>query len=171
MPSSIRMRYDEEKIFQLEKFIASTLSPAIADSTESRLGFVNILFWLRNALPMPNNFWKARKSRLKCKNKNKSSRKGCWISYLLHFRFKLEFIGEIDLLLWIGWDIWKRASLQSLKLAIAGQKDAIWKPDSFSQWAIRTSEFQEIVFHKKSMLLWCVFLLNCKFLSQEQVCF
>ena len=122
--------------------------------TEFSLDFVsvNILFWLRNALPMPNNFWKARKSRLKCKNKNKSSRKGCWISYLQHFGFKLEFIGEIDLLLWIGWDIWKRASLQSLKLAIAGQKDAIWKPDSFSQWAIRKSEFQEIVFHKKSKL-------------------
>ena len=86
--------------------------------TELCLDFVsvNILFWLRNALPMPNNFWKARKSRLKCKNKNKSSRKGCWISYLQHSGFKLEFIGKIDLPLCTESDIWRRRKmLVSLK--------------------------------------------------------
>ena len=102
---------------------------------ELRLDFVsvNILFWLRNALPMPNNFWKARKSRLKCKNKNKSSRKGCWISYLQHFGFKLEFIGKIDLPLCTGSDIGRR------KKTLVSQKQ-VW----------------DVFFYRKTVELWAI---------------
>ena len=102
--------------------------------TEQCLDFVsvNILFWLRNALPMPNNFWKARKSRLKCKNKNKSSRKGCWISYLQHSGFKLEFIGKIDLPLCTESDIWRKRKML------------------VSQKKVRTCEF----FLRKTVELW-----------------
>ena len=126
-PSALwRIICDRDKIFWLEGFLLLDVGLPLflcncCRRRELRLDFVsvNILFWLRNALPMPNNFWKARKSRLKCKNKNKSSRKGCWISYLQHFGFKLEFIGKIDLPLCTGSDIWRRRKSVGLPKAKA----------------------------------------------------